>query len=72
MEDLIIENKDDQMILRLNKKSFNEAYLISLIKRLQIEQLVEKGGFTDDIYDIAEKINKDWWEKNGKDFLKNI
>ena len=72
MEDLIIENKDDQMILRLNKKSFNEAYLISLIKRLQIEQLVQKAGFTDDIYDIAEKINKDWWEKNGKDFLKNI
>ena len=45
MENLIIENKGDQMILRLNKKGFDENYLISLVKRLQMESLAKKSGF---------------------------
>jgi hypothetical protein len=34
MENLVIENKGDQMILKLNRKGFDESYLISLLKRL--------------------------------------
>lgn len=72
MENLVIENKGNQMILKLNKKGFDENYLISLVKRLQIENLAQKSKFTSDILFVAEQINQDWWDNNGEMFLKNI
>jgi hypothetical protein len=72
MENLVIENKGDQMILKLNKKGFDDSYLISLIKRLQIEDLAQKSKFTSDILTVAEQINQDWWDENGEKFLKGV
>ena len=72
MENLVIENKGNQMILKINKKGFDESYLISLVKRLQIESIAQKSKFTSDILTIAEQINEDWWSKNGEMFLKGI
>lgn len=72
MENLIIENTGDQMILKLNKKGFDESYLISLVKSLQMECLAQKSGFTPSILNIAEQINQDWWNENGEKFLENV
>jgi hypothetical protein len=72
MENLVIENKGNQMILKLNKKGFDEDYLISLVKRLQVEDLARKSKFKTDILTIAEQINKDWWDLNGDKFLKEV
>ncbi|MDY0143978.1 MAG: hypothetical protein RBR97_19015 [Bacteroidales bacterium] len=72
MENLIIENKGNQMILKLNKKGFDESYLISLVKRLQIEDLAYKAKFSPEILGIAEQINQEWWDKNNESFLKGI
>jgi len=72
MKNLVIENKGSQMILKLNKKVFDDNYLISLVKRLQIEELAQKSGFTANVLGIAEQINQDWWDNNGEQFLKGI
>ena len=72
MENLIIENKGNQIILKLNKKGFDENYLISLVKRLQIENLANKAKFSPDILNIAEQINQEWWDENNESFLKGI
>lgn len=72
MENLVIENKGNQMIFKLNKKSFDESYLISLVKRLQLESLAQKSGFNSSILDVAEEINQDWWNENGEKFLKDV
>jgi len=72
MENFIIENKGDQMILKLNKKGFDENYLIALVKRLQMESLAQKSGYDDSIMNIAEEINQKWWNENGEEFLKDI
>ena len=72
MDNLIIEIKGDQMILKLNKKGFDENYLISLVKRLQIESLARKSGFSSTILGVAEQINQDWWNENGEEFLKEV
>lgn len=72
MENLVIENKGNQMILKLNKKGFDNSYLISLVKRLQIENLAQKSKFTPDILSIAEQINQEWWNNNGEEFLKSV
>ncbi|NLA48650.1 MAG: hypothetical protein GX876_04210 [Bacteroidales bacterium] len=72
MSNLIIENKKDKMVLRLNKKGFDENYLISLVKRLQIEELAQKSGFTQEVLDLAEEIKQEWWLKNEDEFLSGI
>jgi hypothetical protein len=72
MDNLVIENKGDQMVLKLNKKGFDDNYLISLVKRLQLESLAHKSGFNSSILSVAEQINQDWWDENGKEFLKEI
>lgn len=72
MKNLIIENEGNQMILRINKNGFDENYLISLLKRLQVEELAKKSEYNSDVLSIAEQINQEWWEKNGADFLKGV
>ena len=70
MENTVIQNKKDQMILTLKKKGFDDAYLISLVKRLQIEELAQKSKFKNDILGIADQINDEWWIQNGDKFLR--
>ena len=72
MKNLEIKNKGNQMILKLNRKSFDEGYLMALIKRLQVEEFAQKADFDPEILSIAEKINQDWWDKNGDEFLKEV
>ncbi len=72
MKNLVIENKGNQIILKINKKGFDENYLISLVKRLQVEELAQKSDFDSNILSVAEQINQDWWDKNGKKFLKGV
>lgn len=72
MDNLVIENKGDQMVLKLNKKGFDDNYLISLVKRLQLESLAQKSGFNSSILSIAEQINQDWWDENGEKFLMEV
>ena len=72
MDNLIIENRGDQMVLKLNKKGFDESYLISLVKRLQMESLAQKAGFNSAILNVAEEINQDWWNENGEKFLSEV
>ena len=72
MKNLVIENKGSQMILRINRKGFNEDYLISLLKRLQVEELAQKSDYNVDILNVAEQINQEWWDRNGENFLKDV
>lgn len=72
MKNLVIENKGNQIILKINKKGFDENYLISLLNRLQLEELAQKSEFNSDILSIAEQINQEWWDKNGDQFLKGV
>ena len=72
MESAIIKNRKDQMILTLKKKGLDDAYLISLVKRLQIEELAQKSTFKNDILGLADKINDEWWNQYGDKFLKGI
>lgn len=72
MENVIIENKGEQMVLTLNKSGFDENYLISLVKRLQLEGLAQKSGFSSEIQTIAEQIDQQWWDVNGEKFLEKV
>ncbi|WP_255297541.1 hypothetical protein [Anaerophaga thermohalophila] len=70
MQNIQIEDKKNSLILTINKKGLDKDYLIRLVKRLQTEDLIYKSGINEDILDIAEDVNNDWWNKNKEDFLK--
>lgn len=72
MKNLEIKNEGNQMILKINKNGFDENYLISLVKRLQVEELAQKSNYNSDILSIAEQINQEWWDKNSEVFLKGV
>jgi hypothetical protein len=72
MKNLEIENQGNQLILGINRKGFDENYLISLLKRLQVEELAQKSDYKSEILRIVEQINQDWWDKNREIFLKGV
>lgn len=72
MENLTVENKKHQIILKLNKKGFDKNFVISLIKRIKLEYLSYESEIDSDILKVAEEINQEWWDKNEKTFLKGV
>jgi hypothetical protein len=69
MQNIQIENKKNSLILTINKKGFDQDYLIRLVKRLQTEDLIYKSEINDSILHVAEDLNLDWWNNNKEDFL---
>jgi len=72
MRNLTIDTKGDKMILTLNRKGFDQDYLITLVKRLKLEELAQKSGFTDAVESIADELDQQWWDKNAEEFLKGV
>ena len=72
MQNIQIEDKKNRLVLTINKKGLDKDYLIRLVKRLQTEDLIYKSRINEDILDIAEDVNNDWWNKNKENFLKEI
>jgi hypothetical protein len=72
MNGLSIETIGREMVIRLNKDSFSDIYLLSLIRRLTLEELAKKADFDEKVLEIAEEIDQQWWTQNGEEFLKDV
>lgn len=72
MTNLSIQTQGNEMIIRLNRESFSDSYLLSLIRRLRLEELAQQADFDEKILDIAEEMDQKWWDENGGEFLKDI
>lgn len=72
MEGLIIENIDNNIVLKLSKQKFDFNYIIALISRLEMEALTQKADFNDEILSLADEIDSNWWNQHGNSFLKNV
>ena len=72
MNGLSIETIGREMVIRLNKDSFDGTFLLSLIRRLTLEELANKADFDEKVLEISEEIDQQWWTKNGEEFLKDV
>ncbi|CAN1569907.1 hypothetical protein MCERE19_03135 [Spirosomataceae bacterium] len=72
MTALSIQNNGNEMFIRIDRNGFDESYLVSLVKRLELEVKAKEAEVSSEISKIADKINTDWWNKNGEDFLKDV
>lgn len=72
MTALNIQNKDNEILIRLNRNSFDETYLISLVKRLNMEATAKEAQIDTKVLEIADEIDSDWWSQNGDEFLRDV
>lgn len=72
MTALNIQNKDNEILIRLNRNSFDEKYLISLVKRLNLEATAKEAQIDTKVLEIADEIDIDWWSKNENEFLRDV
>jgi hypothetical protein len=72
MTALNIQNKNNEILIRLNRDSFDETYLISLVKRLNLEATAKEAQIDTKVLEIADEIDTDWWNKNGNEFLSEV
>lgn len=71
MKAISVETVGDEFVIKLNKNSIDEGFVIDLIGRLRREQLVKEVGFDSDIEALGEEIKKEWWQKNKARLLGN-
>jgi hypothetical protein len=72
MNTLTIQNNGNEMLIRFNRDTFDEAYLMALIKRLEVEATAQAAQISPNISEIADEIDESWWEKNGENFLNDV
>jgi len=57
-----IQYQGNELVIRLNRnrEDFSASYLLSLIRRLQLEELAQQAGFDEKVLEIAEEIDQQW------------
>lgn len=69
MDSIIVDNSENRINISLDKNIFNNDNIIELLKRLRYQEIIRKAEFSDEIENLADDINSEWWEKNAKIFL---
>jgi len=68
---MILENKNDELIIRVSSREANLAEIERLPKFIRYKELVSYASGTDEDADlIAEDINQSYWNKNKTGFNK--
>lgn len=69
MNAVTIASSDQHYQITLDKKSFSPNFIGELMKWLEVERIVEKADFGEDIVELGEQIKRDWWAENKDWFL---
>jgi hypothetical protein len=67
-----LESNTQEWILHIPKNNLSEDWLLQLIKRIELENLLQKANFSTEILALSEKIQENWWEKNRVAFLNDV
>ena len=67
-----LESNTQEWILHIRKNNLSEDWLLQLIKRIELENLLQKANFSTEILALSEKIQENWWERNRVAFLNDV
>lgn len=66
-----LENND--VIIKFPNEYISNSLIEKFLERLNLEELAEKNQMTENqVEEISEEINNDWWKKNNDLFLSGI
>ncbi len=72
MKTFSIQSFGNQAVITVDLSFINIETLNRFFERLQVEQLVQKANFSDEIMEIGTEIKQSWWQKNREEYLKGI
>lgn len=70
MQAIDLETTEDKFLILIDKKVVDKEFLIDLIERIRLEQLIGSADFDESIEDLGENIKAGWWTKNKDKFIK--
>lgn len=70
MEAVEVTSLKDKLVISIDKSLVSKEYLLSLLNRLQLENLVKKADFDEKVLEVSEAIKTNWWKENKDNFLK--
>lgn len=67
---MLLKEEEEKIIIELPKNMDREV-LFNMLTRLKIEEIASQIDLSEkEIWELSEKIKRDWWEKEGKKLLK--
>ena len=64
-----ITSTNTEIIISLDKDSFETSFITSLIEKIDVEALAKKANFNKNVLELSEKIKEDWWKRNHKKYI---
>ena len=72
MKGIRLASDNNQLVITIDTSGLDQDYLIKVFEKIETEVLAQKAGVDEDVLNIAEQINKDWWEENKEIYLKEV
>lgn len=69
MNSLSIEYTGNNIVLTLERNDFSDDFLRSFIRKWEVEKLAQQAQIDESVLEIADEINREWWERNKSRFL---
>ncbi len=64
MDALDIKNTPETLQITLDKRFFDEKFLLETVEYLRMEYLAQKVDFDESIEDLGREIKRGWWQRN--------
>lgn len=71
MNSVEVHTNAQEYVIHIQKNAVNTQLLNDFLERVKIEALANKIGFDDEVLEIGEEINKNWWQQNKSRFIKD-
>jgi hypothetical protein len=70
MDAISVSREDDRILISI-PASINNQYVEQLLDYLKVKSIATESQATDEeIVDLANEVNKSWWEANKQRFIK--
>lgn len=69
MQAIEVKSTDDKVIITIDKREIDIDFLMKLLNKFRVEQLIKKANFDEEILKLSKEIKQDWWKKNKAKFL---
>lgn len=69
MNSLRIEYTGNNIVLTFERNDFSDDFLRSFIRKWEVEKLAQQAQIDESVLEIADEINREWWERNKYNIL---
>ncbi|HPI21006.1 MAG TPA: hypothetical protein PKY56_11610 [Candidatus Kapabacteria bacterium] len=64
-----VSTLNNKTIISIDNDSIPKEDILYLVKRMEYEQSINKANFKDDVLELSEKIQTEWWEANKNEYM---